>query len=84
MTHGPKALGMGLDHEWSNPYSSLRPMGNVYPYSIVVEANVWSQWQKRGIYCRSDFSASGQQGDDFIWIRKKLCNTIEILKMSNF
>ena len=71
-----------------NPYSSLRPMGNVYPYSIVVEANVWkchSRWQKRGIYCRSDFSASGQQDDDFIWIKKKkLCNTIEMLKMSNF
>ena len=69
-----------------NPYSSLRPMGNVYPYSIVVVANVWKCQKvngKKGDFLgKSDFSVSGQQDDDFIWIRKKLCITIEILKMS--
>ena len=36
----PRGMTFLIPTSGLNPYSSLRPMGNVYPYSIVVEANV--------------------------------------------
>ena len=86
----PRGMTFLIPTSGVNPYSSLRPMGNVYPYSIVVVANVWKcqkvNGKKGGFFVKVIFLQVGSKTTISFALDKCVifCKVVEMLINVNF